>query len=86
MSPVPNGPVRGGEPDAVPVPEQTYVVGPAVGGHAKVQQNGLRNCQASGRGWVVIRDGRVRSRPRKAKDIRFILAERMGGRAELENE
>ncbi len=30
------GPVCGGEADAVPVPEQTNVVGPAVGGYVQV--------------------------------------------------
>ena len=34
--PVPDGPVRVGEADAVLVPEQTKVVGPAVGDHVKV--------------------------------------------------
>ena len=73
--------MRGGEADAVPVPEQTNVVGPAVGGHVKAWESGRRNCQPMVRGRVVIRNGRVRSRPRRAKDIRFIPVERMVERA-----
>ena len=41
----------------------------------------LLSRSASGRGHVAIRGRRVRSRPREAKNIRFVLVDRMGGRA-----